>query len=644
MAVVLLALTLIAGATRIVQYARSPSVVFLSSRGTAKWIKVGTEFNLRARAPRETRCLFRCQFTTTTPVQEPRIIVRAVQQCEVVLDGGRRFSPPSETVLWKEDWELSIPRTVPPGVHELLAIVTARDSHPSFLCHSPALDLQTDSGWTVSLDGQSWEQVALAADPPPPRESLAFPSVREATPRALPVLAIVFALAWGLGSRSTLPKSLGPLTDLGAPSVARALLLLLWVVRSFNNLLKLDTNVGFDVHAHVDYIRFISSNHALPLASDGWQMFQSPLYYMINAPLYSALIAVFDQTLVVKLLRIIPICCGALLIEVVYRCAALAFPRRKDLQILATLFGTMVPMHTYICQVIGNEPMAGALISLVLFGCLKLVVTPEVPRRASFFALLGLTWGAALLTKIGAVLLAPTLLGAVVFAATSTATPWRKALRDISLVVGVTVASSGWYFLRNWLEFGQLFVSGWAPTRGITWWQDPGYRTWSQLLTFGRCLGRPVYSGATSLWDGLYSTLWLDGFHSGVVSPEFPPPWNALFVTIGSAMALIPTFLILAGGIRSLVARPSRAGRAALLSCLTLTVFLGAVVDLYIRLPVYGTGKATYTLGALPCYAVLLAFGAERFTHCPKTSSALRAGMAAWACAAYVAYFVLGGS
>jgi hypothetical protein len=36
--------------------------------------------------------------------------------------------------------------------------------------------------------------------------------------------------------------------------------------------------VGFDAVAHEAYIQFIQQKHALPLADDGWEMYQPPLY------------------------------------------------------------------------------------------------------------------------------------------------------------------------------------------------------------------------------------------------------------------------------------------------------------------------------------------------------------------------------
>ena len=55
-----------------------------------------------------------------------------------------------------------------------------------------------------------------------------------------------------------------------------------------------------------------------------------------------------------------------------------------------------------------------------------------------------------------------------------------------------------------------------------------------------------------------------------------------------------------------------RARWAMLFALSAIGIYLAAVVDLYIRLPVYRACKATYLLGLLPCIAVLAAAGLLR--------------------------------
>ena len=66
------------------------------------------------------------------------------------------------------------------------------------------------------------------------------------------------------------------------------------------------------------------------------------------------------------------------------------------------------------------------------------------------------------------------------------------------------------------------------------------------------------------------------------------------------------------------------------------------MMDLYLRFPSYCIPKASYTLGLLPCYAILTADGAEPFLRNRIVRSVAIAAFACWGFAAYTAYFVIG--
>ena len=66
-------------------------------------------------------------------------------------------------------------------------------------------------------------------------------------------------------------------------------------------------------------------------------MFQSPLYYIISAPLYKALVAWAPPESILPVLRLIPFLCGALQVEVCYRALKIVFPGRDDLQAMGTV-------------------------------------------------------------------------------------------------------------------------------------------------------------------------------------------------------------------------------------------------------------------------------------------------------------------
>ena len=65
---------------------------------------------------------------------------------------------------------------------------------------------------------------------------------------------------------------------------------------------KLNFQVGSDIWGHIEYIDFIVTKYSLPLATDGWEMFQAPLNYILSAPLYALLIKWMDMPWIVKIM------------------------------------------------------------------------------------------------------------------------------------------------------------------------------------------------------------------------------------------------------------------------------------------------------------------------------------------------------
>ncbi|HQN70052.1 MAG TPA: hypothetical protein PK424_00860, partial [Smithella sp.] len=135
-----------------------------------------------------------------------------------------------------------------------------------------------------------------------------------------------------------------------------------------------------------------------------------------------------------------------------------------------------------------------------------------------------------------------------------------------------------------------------------------------------------------------YSTLWLDGINSGLI--DFIP-WNENFMIAGALLALLPGVFILTGMVTLVLNKKTGYRSAVILSAAAILIFLMAMIDMYIACPVYSRTKASYTLGLLPCYAILIAAGAEPFLRHRIIRPFALAFFACWAFAAYAAYFVV---
>lgn len=577
--------------------ALDPSVPFLVPSLKSSWIAYPSPVSLGTKAPGRTGALFRRRFALEQPL-DARIVLRALRAAEARLDGRLALSQ-ADLGRWKEPVHADL-GSLAAGPHELVVAVVDENGPP--LLQITGAGLSTGAGWEASLDGKHWEPAREAERYEPAALSREFPTAARAFAGRLPFLLPLFAFGFLWARRRRI-----------SASGLRWGLLAAWAILSFESLFRLPMGVGYDVGGHMDYARFIVETGRLPLAPDGWQMFQAPLYYLLSAPLY------WLTHGAERALRVLPLACGALQVELGYRAARRVYPDREDLQAVGTLFAACLPMSLYLSQSAGNEPLAGAFtaaaIVLAWSGATPLVV--------------GLALGLALLTKATAVL--------IVLPICAWVYSKRRDWREVVWVAGAALAVAGWYYLRNWAELGTPFVGGWDPARRIVWWQEPGYRTWRHLLSFGEALSRPVYSAVAGFWDSLYSTLWLDGCLSARIRFEARPPWHYGWLIAGSWLALVPSACLL-GGLWKAV----KGGDACLrFSAACVALYLAAMLALYVKLPIYSAGKATYALGLTPCLAALVCAGFDTFTRRPAARAVLWGAMLCWAVAAYSSYLVV---
>lgn len=638
----------LAAAVRLLQLAGDPHVYFLADEGGAEWIRAATPFSLGMYRDVQPVSLFQTSFTTSAPISEARLTVRAFRRAAVALDGKAIDQGVKDLDDWKEPRSVALPSPLPAGRHVLRIAVTNRDAVCCLLAYCPELDLRTGAGWEVTPWRQPTAPAVAASSVRLPEVAGAFPSVVETLRGIAPWLAAIVCVSfvWTMW--------IGRSWHL-TPKVLRWVLIVAWVVLAANNIWKVPPDIGFDVESHYEYIEHIVHTRSLPLATQGWQMFQPPLFYLLAAPWFALFRSQFNDEFVVKALRFLPLLCGLAQIEIVFRAARVVFPDKEDLQAIALTVGGLMPMQIYISMVIGNEPLAGCLTAAVILMCFFLLAEPAQPRRTRFFVCLGILWGLSLLAKVTPLLLAPLVSAVIIWQARQEGAPnslspsgassnWkngtpRSGLSRLAFVFAACLVTCGWFFARNWSRLGKpLVVGSGDPATGMHWWQDPSYRTWNQLASFGRSLIHPVYSGCWSLWDSLYSSMWLDGFVSGTSTIPKGVPWNLQWMEAGAWLGLIPLALIVCG----VFAGWRRGPRAVLIFAVAaIAIYLAAIVDLYVRLPVYSTAKATYTLGLLPCYAVLAAIGAGPFLRFRLIRAVLFSALTCWAAAAYAAYFIV---
>ena len=107
------------------------------------------------------------------------------------------------------------------------------------------------------------------------------------------------------------------------------LLIVSWLILGANNIWRIPPDFGFDLREHYEYVQHITHSRSLPLATEGWQMFQPPLFYLLALPWYAVLTPHFSDDIVIKVLRFLPLLCGLAQIEIVYRASRAVFPKKK---------------------------------------------------------------------------------------------------------------------------------------------------------------------------------------------------------------------------------------------------------------------------------------------------------------------------
>lgn len=613
----------------------SPRVVLLSPRAGASWIGIDEPVFLGSKAWADEVVHFRKRFTAAASA-DARLEVAALRAAQVRLD-GRVVAELNEPALWRRPRSLRI-GALPAGPHELWATVLDRGGPAWLRLALPEAGVATDRSWEASRDGSAWSPALTAQAGRRAALSGMFPSAGRALWDRLPALLCVFMLVFvrvwcrDTGQGPAWLRSRAP-----APETVRRALWGAWALLAAVNLLRIPLNVGTDVGGHMEYIAYVAHHARVPLADEGWQMFQAPLYYLLSAPFYAALTGCWGEEIAAHILRLLPLFCGAVQLELGYRGIQAVYPERRDLQILGMVLAGFMPMNLYPAHAVSNEGLCAAFSAAAVVMIWRFMSRPDAPRPLPRLAAAGAVLGLALLAKTTAVLLVLPMILSLGWMLRGR-WPGRRIAAGLGLfLLGLTVVS-GWYYGRNWMLSGRLFWGGWDPGRGWAWWQDPGFRTPSQLWAFGAALSQPVYASLAGFWDGFYSNLWADGNLNSMIRFEARPPWDYAYMASGVWLALLPSAGIVIGGLSAVFGPPDPQRPQARFAVLCLGLYLAAMLAMFLTVPAYSVVKATYTSGLLPCYALLCCRGLSGLMRGGAGRAAVSAGMACWAACAYLSY------
>ena len=598
-------------------------IAFLTSQPGAEWIVSpwAPDNKVHPAAPQWT--VFRGAFRLDAPPAGATLAVRALKSATVVINGQPVPGLNPAGANWKSISTADVSGLIRPGTNDIVVSVTNRLGPPALWLRLQAggVSLGTDERWQARrMDGE-WGNVWRATRPPeirPGNPLYGGERMPDSVRRVWPALALigVIALVLVLAANRQIHRWNGtgaaPSRDPGI-RLTNHLLAMVIVVRAalfINNLSQLPRMIGFDAGQHEDYIQYIQEKHALPLPEEGWEMHQPPLYYAASALLLDlfnlpADIANDDTTIVLQIENGV---IGLVQCWLVLRCMRRLFPGNPAAQAAGLLAGAFLPPNIYLTQYVTNEPLAALLVTAAFYLCLRALTMETGGVR--LHAALGLVLGAALLTKLSALLALPVILPALGWrlAARRVRSP-RIWLSTVGVVVMCCFIVCGWHYGRVWAHIGRLPLPNWETVPASAWWQPPGYRTAADFVRFGRVLTSPLFSGIHGVPDGFYSTLWGDGMASGVIRLVYRPPWNYDLMNAGYLVAIGISLLFLAGLVVVSVRFLRQPSPEWFLVLGLLSAFSVGIVFMALHGPWLAHLKAFYALPALAPFAALTAAG-----------------------------------
>jgi hypothetical protein len=484
-----------------------------------------------------------------------------------------------------------------------------------------AARIETDASWRVALVRGAVARpmvravVATDAVAHPPARRMPTPG-QVLRDRALPVGLIFFLCA---GAAYMLPRRLDERQHEEMPRRVAIALALFWLLLFVTKLSALPVALGFDAAAHLHQIDAIAHEGRVPPPSEGFSSYHPPVFHLLTGVLVGATGVDAGSAAGRVVYRLIPFLSGLVSMLFALGVARRLWPADPIRQSLAAIAAGLLPVNVYMSAYVSNEPLHAAFVGLALWLTSEVLLGEGEERQARRRLIaLGATLGLALLTKFTSLALAPV----IAFFASLRGSwvedrgPARSVIVFASLMGGAA-AISGWFYLRNWILYGDAVVWNLDVPGAATWWMQPGFHTADYYTRFGEALRYPFFSGFSSFWDGVYSTLWGDGLVAGMIDlGTRHGQWRYDYMTLVYWLALPATALMGLGFYRMVRAsfEGSDTARRLVYSLLTSVLFLlsFSLFLISIRLPFYAQSRAPYVLAATVPLAIVLCEGLAR--------------------------------
>lgn len=338
-----------------------------------------------------------------------------------------------------------------------------------------------------------------------------------------------------------------------------------------HNLSLFPLSRGFDAGGHLEYVNFLKSNSRIPLAYEGWELYQPPLYYLV--------ISLLSFPFGVKII--------GLLMWLLLAFTSYKFFQKKFNNINISFIGTFItsslPVVLYLTYTISNEFFSGVLISIALV----YYVSFYKPANNSKI-ILGILIGLSFLAKSTAfILILSIALDQLILARGKII----KTVKDLLLPFGISFLMSGWFYLRNWILFGGPFISSYDFPKIYPLTQTIVPRNLIFFLSLKGFLTMDLFrSQHYSFLSGTFFSWFYDG-HNVIIPVQEYSKIGAILVLFS-----LPIFIFfLIGYVKEYFVKKNKNVIFLLYSTL---LFIGYVAYNF-RLPYYSTVKGVFLISAV---------------------------------------------
>ncbi|MGD0786214.1 MAG: tetratricopeptide repeat protein, partial [Sedimentisphaerales bacterium] len=519
----------------------------------------------------------------------------------------------------KRERKLEISKFLKEGTNTIRAEVSNEYGPPVLWLYTRGMknEIKTDTSWTVSISDSLPVRASLANDCSLLPISLQCVPPLEGLYKKLPMLILFFLISsvvfWLNNDKQRNTKFNTGRSQrflIFTPKRILMICIIVWIILFLNNAAKISpTEVGFDVQAHFDYVQYLIDHKFVPpLANEGWEFFQPPLFYFASTMVFLLGRLFLAAAQAPYSLKLIPFLCGLGQICLAYFAARIVFPNSQTKQSLSVAITALIPMNIYISSYFSNESLSALLIGLAIL--VTIIILNSNQSSLRLYCILGLVIGLAILTKITVLTILPIIFLVLLYKQLSEEKhPITLLGKKLGLMFLIIVVIAGWFYVRNWMHFGKVFITAWDYSLLSPWWQDPGFHTYKYFCQFGKVFTVPYFAGTYSFFDSIYSTFWGDAYLGAANKYTFRPPWNYEYMSAVYLLAIPVALAIIIGTVCAIVNVVYTANKSWLLILGSFFAVAHSIVYLNLRFPYYCHAKAFYGLGVILPISLIFAFG-----------------------------------